>query len=184
MILSAYLVLPINYNISGIETNDEYIKFKLSNAEKLLAQVIGELRIVSRILNDKFKDNNSFVSIITKLVEIVNNNGLKLNLFVEGEEVEMLPTTKFILYRILQESINNATKHSEATLCELIVKFSNSCVDIIFIDNGKGFDIENVTKGMGLTSMKEKSEVINAKVKIESVVGKGTKIFINTPHIS
>lgn len=171
----------INLNISQIESGDEYIDNKLQEAEKLVCQVIGELRNISKILNHEFQNNKSFNSIISNLVEIVNKNGFNVFFEVEGIEREMLPKNKLILFRILQECINNAIKHSEADRCDILMAYYDNKLEISFKDNGKGFDVESAIKGQGLMNMKKKSDFINAQLNIDSKVGFGTSITITAP---
>lgn len=87
------------------------------------------------------------------------------------------------IYRIIQECLNNIVKHAECSM----IHFSCKCVENICIldveDNGKGFVIKNIgeERHFGLSLMKERTELLNGKIKIDSHIGKGTKIHIEIP---
>jgi len=77
----------------------------------------------------------------------------------------------------------NVVKHSEATEVDLNMLTLNSRMFLIsIIDNGKGFDINSVNSGFGLTTIKERSLAINAKMMISSEVGHGTTVIIEVPY--
>lgn len=101
----------------------------------------------------------------------------------EIEEVDhCIPEEKEIfLFRMLQECISNVEKHSQATACNLRVVSNEKYIYFILKDNGKGFEYEeqlNSTKNLGLQTLKERAQYINAILKIESKAVKGTTITI------
>ncbi|WP_171036966.1 sensor histidine kinase [Maribacter algarum] len=84
------------------------------------------------------------------------------------------------LYRIIQELINNAIKHAKAT--EILVQciVSDDKIDITIEDDGRGFEVDNVTKkmGVGLTSLKNRVDYLNGTMDIRSEINEGTSINI------
>jgi signal transduction histidine kinase len=85
-----------------------------------------------------------------------------------------------ILFRMIQEIINNILKHAFATKISLQAYRENkSYIKISISDNGRGFDTTNSTVGIGLTNLRHRSKLINASIEIDSQPGKGTNITIH-----
>ncbi len=92
-----------------------------------------------------------------------------------GSEVETA------LYRIAQEALNNAAKHSRASRVEVILERRPDCVLLILEDDGVGFaEVEGgkARPGYGLVGMKERAALVGANLEIESTPGKGTTILV------
>ena len=95
---------------------------------------------------------------------------------ISVEENEIPDSLKTALFRVMQEAMNNVAKHSKANLIRFILKKAKDEVALSIEDNGEGFDPENIKQGLGLTSMRERTELSGGTFEIESTVGKGTII--------
>ncbi len=91
----------------------------------------------------------------------------------EGEVPDSLKTP---IFRISQEAMNNIAKHSQATLVNLSLRREDNKILLIVRDNGQGFDLETVSRGMSLSTMKERAKLSRGTCAIESVKGAGTTI--------
>ncbi len=97
-------------------------------------------------------------------------------------ENDVPSTLKTVIYRISQEALNNIAKHSKADLVTLSLRKTGSPIELTIQDNGQGFDVENIfsmesyKRGLGLSSMKERTELSGGFFTIESIQGKGTTI--------
>jgi len=91
------------------------------------------------------------------------------------------------LYRIMQEALNNAYKHSKARNLNIVLEARRNEFVLVMEDDGVGFDVEEVktmsrsTGGLGLTGMTERAAIIGGTVEIESAPGKGTTVFVRVP---
>ena len=98
------------------------------------------------------------------------------------EENEVPDPFKTVIYRVLQEALNNVAKHSKANLVNISLKSIDGTIELVIEDNGLGFDLEDAlsvessTRGLGLSSMKERTELSGGSFAIESVKGSGTII--------
>lgn len=99
----------------------------------------------------------------------------------EVKENQVPDPLKAVIYRILQEAMNNIAKHSKAALVRLSLKKKNDMIELVVEDNGIGFDLESIRKGLGLGSMRERAEFSGGSFDIESVRGRGTKILALWP---
>jgi signal transduction histidine kinase len=95
---------------------------------------------------------------------------------IQIEENDIPAALKTSLFRIIQEAMNNVAKHSKADLIQLILKKAKEKIELSIEDNGMGFDLENIKQGLGLTSMRERTELSGGTFEIESVPGRGTTI--------
>jgi len=97
--------------------------------------------------------------------------------------VEIAPEKSIALFRILQESLNNAVKHSQASLIEVELGCDNNITYLQITDNGVGFDLSMKKRNdsYGLTGMKERAYLLEGKVDIWSEPGKGVKIRVEVP---
>jgi two-component system, NarL family, sensor kinase len=105
----------------------------------------------------------------------------KINCEFHALEKRMPPSTEIVVYRIVQELLNNAVKHSGATTILAQVIRQGDSLSITVEDNGKGFD-ENesdFTKGTGLKNIHSRVDYLKGKLDIKSAPGKGTSIHID-----
>jgi len=88
-----------------------------------------------------------------------------------------IPTEKkIVIFRVLQEALNNFAKHGNGNLMELSLSKSGNTLHLNIQDNGQGFDMKKVQKGVGLESMRERVEISGGSFHVESGEGKGTTI--------
>jgi signal transduction histidine kinase len=91
-------------------------------------------------------------------------------------EQDIERSLRVVIYRILQEALNNFAKHGKGDLVDLSLTKSETDLVLVIRDNGQGFEVENVQKGLGLESMKERIELSGGEFQIESILGQGTTI--------
>jgi signal transduction histidine kinase len=76
----------------------------------------------------------------------------------------------------MQEAMNNVAKHSKADLVRLSLRKMDDRIELSIEDNGTGFDLESIKQGLGLTSMRERTELSGGTFEVQSTVGTGTII--------
>jgi signal transduction histidine kinase len=95
---------------------------------------------------------------------------------ISVEENEIPESLKTALFRVMQEAMNNIAKHSKADLVRLSLRKIEDRIELSIEDNGAGFNLENIRRGLGLTSMRERAELSGGTFVLESATGKGTTI--------
>src|SRR5215467_3114327 len=87
------------------------------------------------------------------------------------------------LFRVLQEALHNAIKHSGASRAKVQLRLDSGEIHLIVSDSGKGFDVESALagNGLGLTSMRERVRLVNGTIVIESKLVGGTTIRVHVP---
>jgi ligand-binding sensor domain-containing protein/two-component sensor histidine kinase len=88
--------------------------------------------------------------------------------------------TRQHIYLIMKEAINNLVKYSNCTRACIKVKYNNNYLKIEISDNGKGFNQQQIQLGNGIISMKKRAEAINAQMKIDTELNKGTIVSLQT----
>ena len=113
--------------------------------------------------------------------------GIHIEKKIDMQEDEVPEPLKMVIYRILQEALNNISKHSGAGLVHLFFRKTNGKMEMDIQDNGQGFDLQNAfseetpLRGLGLASMRERAEHSGGSFSIESMKGKGTHIRASWP---
>lgn len=107
-------------------------------------------------------------------------SGIRIEQEIEVQENEIPHDLKTVIYRVLQEAMNNVAKHSGAKGVRLSLAKKNGWIQLRVEDNGSGFDPRKVLSeertgyGFGLTSMRERTELSGGSFSIESIQGRGT----------
>ena len=107
---------------------------------------------------------------------------MNTTLKVDGLEEPIVDQRKLILFRIIQESLQNILKHSDAKNIILSFNFTNITLQILIKDDGKGFDVENpMHKGIGLDSIRRRIQILGGTYNYQSNKGKGVSLALIIP---
>ena len=151
---------------------------------KELSKIQSEIRTICADLNPPGIDFEDFDSMIIDLCrEFENRTGIKCECNLQEKNVfNFLDTSKRLnLYRIIQEFLNNSRLHSECTKCSLLARKTSDHGFILYInDNGKGFDVNKIkfnrNSHFGLSGIKQRASIMDAKLEITSSPDDGTQI--------
>jgi signal transduction histidine kinase len=97
----------------------------------------------------------------------------------ESNVTDFLKTT---IYRVCQEAMNNVAKHSQASLVSLNLQERDGRIELTIQDNGQGFDLDTVRRGLGLSTMRERAQHSGGSFDLESGIGKGTTVRVSWPR--
>ncbi|MBC7935818.1 MAG: sensor histidine kinase [Rhizobacter sp.] len=159
---------------------------KIDKSVELVSKAINDLRDLSRSINgDKIADLGLQDAIDNEL-KIIQNTGLfNTKLSIEGTAYILQNQHEMVIFRIVQESLNNAVKHSRAKNINILINYLPSFCCISITDDGEGFNtnlLEATQTGIGLKNMQSRATLINASLSIESAPGKGTKVLIKSAN--
>src|SRR5581483_67684 len=157
---------------------------RLDEAEKLVKQAQQELTSLIRELRPAALEGKGIVAALRELTtDWTQQTNIVANLRVEGTQTLSLAVEE-ALFRIAQEALSNAARHSKATLVQMLLTTTEDAVTLSVIDNGQGFDTTGQdSPGVGLLSMRERMETLGGDVQIESTPGKGTRIVVHCPRL-
>ncbi len=164
----------------GIDTySKEETKTKLMNLSTFSQDAIRDLRDTIWVMNKTAISTEGLTERLRNLAyKAATATGIDISVNKEGPNEQLLDSnTTLNLFRILQEALNNAVKHSNATKITVAI-FSNAPMSIKITDNGDGFDTKNTSSDSnGLINMKSRAQKINATLDINSSE-KGTVLEI------
>lgn len=149
-----------------------------ADVSTLLDNSIKELRNISQNLMPESLLKLSLEHALRDLCIANSNAKTKIEFQYLIQKPNLPKNYEIVIYRIIQELLNNALKYAEAS--EILVSCSQN-KDTFFItveDNGIGFDISVKSTGMGLRNIKNRVEILKGKLEIESELNKGTSAYI------
>jgi PAS domain S-box-containing protein len=152
-------------------------------ATKAITDIINEIRNLSRALTPSALNDLGLVESVRDLCESIKiTQAFAIRFYHKHFEEEILDEdTKLMLFRIIQEQINNILKHAEATA--ILVKLQSDAEQLILTitDNGKGFNTATIKKGLGIENMANRADLFNGKLDLKTEPGKGCSITVTIP---
>ncbi|MFT3824700.1 MAG: PAS domain-containing protein [Chitinophagaceae bacterium] len=152
----------------------------LAKGSEYIAQVIEEIRRLSHTLQPPALSNLSLLDCVRKVItsiQEVKQMSIELNTD-EFDEDQVSENKKLMVYRIIQEQLNNVLKHSDANFVEIRLAYSNNAVYLSIRDNGVGFDTRKYTSGIGFNNIRNRIEVFNGSMQISSAPGEGCTLAV------
>ena len=171
-------LIKINLNLVLPQLSSEEHE-KVSESLLLLKQLIKDIQSVSVSLKGENLKRFGLLSMIKRDVERYEKaTGLKINLAAPVELPEIDQAIEIFLYRMSQEIFNNIVKHACASEVDFSIDIKGNSFVLQISDNGKGFNVSENLSGSGLMNLKERCQMINADLEVESNINHGTKITI------
>ncbi len=169
---------------------------EFTNVVKNLQSIIQEVRHISMDLRPAMLDDLGVLVTLNWFCREFGNTytGLSVKKIINVDESDISEDNKVVIFRIVQEAMNNIAKYAKATNIVLELSKSDYGVILCISDNGVGFDMDLLkSKGcnaldddsnhpkcsFGLSSMRERAESTNGKFLIESTPGRGTSVIVS-----
>jgi PAS domain S-box-containing protein len=173
LFLNHYLSFPGDCNTSYILKSRDYISTAMNEIRKISHALVGPAQDKKTGLIDSLKELISDI-LLVKEIKIAFN-------CPDYCEHEMEAGLNLVVYRIIQEQLNNILKYAKASSVKITLKKEGAQLIIIVYDNGRGFDTSAKRKGIGLKNIINRAEIYNGKVDIDSSPGNGCKMTIVFP---
>jgi len=154
---------------------------KLERVVSLVDEGCKEVRTVSHNMMPNALLKKGLGSALHDFIQKIDQQVIKTQLHIEGLQDRLSPETESVLYRVIQECVNNVIKHSGANQLDISLIRDHSAIDITIEDNGKGFDVNEVSQGIGLHNIKARIQFLKGTLDIESSPGRGTFTGIHVP---
>lgn len=150
---------------------------------QLVDESCKEVRSVSHNMMPNALLKNSLASAVGEFIDKLDQKTLQVHLYTEGLDERLDSNIETVLYRIIQECVNNVIKHSGASTLDISVVKDKDGVSATIEDNGKGFDLADKSKfdGIGLKNIITRAEYLKGSVEFDSTPGKGTLVAIHVP---
>lgn len=164
-------------------TIPENFKDDVAETGNIVSSTLEEIRTLSRSLNNDVVLKNGLVkSLENDLERIERLRFCKTSMTVEGTIRAIEKSSEIIIFRILQEFLNNVLKHSEADTLKISLTYFDDRLEVVAADDGKGFDTEKKSFSSGLETMNGRAKLIDATYNLESKIGEGTQIKLVYPY--
>ena len=174
-------------NLSAYESN---VRFKnedeKQNFQKIIALVdesCKEVRSVSHNMMPNALLKNSLSSAIREFIDKLDHKQLQVHLYTGGLEQRLDANIETILYRVIQECVNNVIKHANANTLDISILKEPDEITATIEDNGQGFDTTDraTLDGIGLKNIRTRIEYLKGTVDVDSSPGKGTLVALHIP---
>lgn len=164
-------------------TVDEAVT-EIKSVREMVRSSLYEVRRIIYDLRPMALDDLGLIPTIKKYVSNLSDfHEIRIEFTVLGEEKRLSQKYEIAFFRLMQESIQNAIKHSEANYIQVKLEICKDNLTMLIKDNGKGFDMKvKKEKSFGLIGMRERVEMLEGKLNIRSAIGKGTVIMIKVPY--
>lgn len=161
--------------------NDKNVNEKIPLIREEFVNIITEIRNISNDLMPSVLVNFGFRKAVEELQRKINGSALIKFDFTYNSEFETFSRRMDLyLYRIIQESLNNALKHSKSDIFKISIN-SNQNLELTISDDGIGFQANKKNEGNGLRHIRERVNIMDGQVEIISSPGKGVKLNIIIP---
>lgn len=176
-----------NLQLTAIELDDQpYAMGKIEKSMQLVSKVITDLRDLSKTLNPENIARIGLVQAIRFDLELMERSGIfTTSLELSGKEKRLDATTEIVLYRIVQQALNNILRHAKASTMRICLHYLEDRLQVLIEDNGSGFNTailqSDSNEGAGLRNMIHRAGLIKTDIHFESQARKGTTVRLSVP---
>ena len=171
-------------HLNTLDINDKRMAvIQLTDSVSIISEAINDLSDISRSMSSEIILNNGFIKGLEFEVAQLNKSCLyKIELLVTGNPVFLDSQRELVLFRIVQEALNNIVKHAIAKTILIHLDYDEAMLSLKISDDGKGFVNGGNTKpGTGIANMNRRANLLKGSFAIESILGNSTTIKIKIP---
>jgi two-component system NarL family sensor kinase len=172
--------------INVMDESEHMDRKMLGDIRENIGKAMSDLRDLARSLSSDRIQSRSLQETLAQEVDRINKTCLiRAEIAVEGNAREIEPRKKLILFRTIQESIQNCIRHAEATSILIRLCYQADCIEVYVRDNGKGFDTEAVLQrgsGLGLDNIRTRMQLAGGRSVVESTLLLGTNVHLTIPY--
>jgi two-component system sensor histidine kinase DegS len=160
-------------------------------ATKIISKCVKELR---GIVTELYPPALSELGLLGALQENVEyfrrETGVACRVLSTTLPQQMSPVQEMVIYRVVQEALNNVRKHAQASEVQIGLRTDANEITVEIRDNGKGFDVAGARRsksqsgGVGLLNMRSRAQMLGGDLKIEARPGAGTRVTLTIPRSS
>lgn len=179
----------VNQSLTGLllrleaarEAAPPELEAELAETKALANQAMQELLSLARQLRPTALDDLGLTAAIAGQVEQLARGEIEAEFAAEGDFSALEDDIQLVVYRVAQEALSNATRHSGAGKVAVTLRRDNDGVELEVSDDGRGFAFDESEGGLGIAGMRERALLIGAKLTIESRPGHGTTVRLVIP---
>lgn len=174
-------------NLSAFESENifqsESQRLAYEKAISLVDESCKEIRSISHQMMPNALLKSGLSSAVKEFIDKIDSRILKINLHTEGLNERLDANTETVLYRVIQECVNNVIKHAGASSLDISLIRDQDGISATIEDNGRGFDTSDKKKsdGIGMQNITSRVAFLKGTVDFDSQPGKGTLVAIHVP---
>ena len=173
--------------LERLEDGPSEVRGRLQELRKSVTEISNDVQALSHELHSsKLQYLGAIGGMKSWCKEFGERQGIQIEFKSTEVETSVAPEIGLCLYRVLQEALHNAAKHSGAKRIEVQLRSDSREIHLVISDLGRGFDLEAGLQGpgLGITSMKERVSLANGTIAIQSRPMRGTNIDVRVPLTS
>jgi two-component system sensor histidine kinase UhpB len=158
------------------------LEAELAETKALANQAMRELLSLARQLRPTALDDLGLTAAIAGQVEQLAQGEIDAAIATEGDFSDLGDDAQLVVYRVAQEALSNAARHSGAGRVEVrLRRLDGGGVELTVADDGRGFAFDESEGGLGIAGMRERALLIGGELTIESRPGRGTTVRLTVP---
>jgi two-component system, NarL family, sensor histidine kinase UhpB len=155
----------------------------LGEVQEIAQNTLSNIRTLSQALHPVLLEEAGLESTLDwYLPSVERQTGLKVHYEKTGQPFSVEPGAGVHIYRVVQEALNNVTRHSGATEAWVRLKFSEDQLALEVEDRGRGFFPDKTQRGIGLVAMRERAELIGGTIVVTGASPVGTVVRLKVPR--
>jgi two-component system sensor histidine kinase UhpB len=180
----------VNQSLTGLllrleaarEAAPPQLEAELAETKALANQAMRELLSLARQLRPTALDDLGLAAAVAGQVEQLGQGEIEAEFAVEGDFSDLSDDAQLVVYRVAQEAISNAGRHSGASHVQVrLSRRDDGGVQLEVSDDGRGFAFEESERGLGIGGMRERALLVGGELTIESRPGHGTTVRLTVP---
>jgi two-component system sensor histidine kinase UhpB len=180
----------VNQSLTGLllrleaarEAAPPELEAELSETKALANQAMRELLSLARQLRPTALDDLGLAAAVAGQVEQLAHGEIEASIETEGDFSSLGDDAQLVVYRVGQEALSNAARHSGAGHVEVRLRRLGGDVELTVADDGRGFAFDESEGGLGIAGMRERALLIGGELSIESRPGRGTTVTLTVPR--
>ncbi|WP_428656672.1 sensor histidine kinase [Runella sp.] len=183
-------VMGIHLDVLEEEMTDAKTKGQIIEISTILHRIISDVRALTKSLDGDFVNDFGLVESISHELQRIRRTGkYQTEILIEGETYKLEGEKEIVLFRVVQEILNNILKHAAAKHIKLYLHYAPELFTLTVRDDGKGFNREDImsrefgNSGAGLRNIQHRAEMLGGSFQLDSTLETGTKIQIQLPVI-
>ncbi|HCL04714.1 MAG TPA: hypothetical protein DHW64_01550 [Chitinophagaceae bacterium] len=176
----------VKVQLNILTTTERFDVTLLKEASDSISTAMNDLRDISGSISGSRVLEQGLISLTQKLLARIGKTGkIKTSLEEKGTFHSLSGSNSLLVFRIIQESVQNVLKHASASLIQVVFNYTAQMLEVSVIDDGKGFDVIQIAEkgeGMGLKNIQHRIHLAGGNLSIESTPGKGTQLILIIPY--
>ena len=178
----AFLRLKLALWQEWVEADPARMQAELTHTQAVLDKAIEEIRRSIYALRPLALDTQGLLPALRRYAaDFSEQHDIFVTLAIDVADDQLPATLELLLFRVIQEALNNVAQHARASLAWVELRAADEAVTLLIRDNGQGFDARDRraagrTRGLGLMQMRERVAAAGGRLDVDSRPGQGTAI--------